>query len=184
MTKVGIIAEHPTDTHAMIALLNRKYEGVEWITLIRGKNGSELDNVKIKHLLRVEYQITKPDLVLFIRDLDSHEEDSESLDKRKAWFTDFKSVVDKKAILLLHIEEIESLLLADVSVLNRYYNVKLEEVDDCMKIKSPKEYIKERVKRYSQGDNRSLLGMCDYEVLLKRCRYFKKFDEDFQAKLN
>lgn len=184
MIKVGIIAEHPTDTNAMIALLAKRYEGIEWISLIRGKNGSELENVKIKHVLRVEYQVSKPDLVLFIRDLDSHEDDQESVDKRKAWYTDFRSVVDKKAILLLHIEEIESLLLADVSVLNKYYNAGLEEVEDCMRIKSPKEYIKERIKRYSQGDNKYLLGMCDYGALLQKCRYFKKFDEDFQAKLN
>ena len=65
-----------------------------------------------------------PDIVIFIRDLDGLETDTdfkEKKAKRQEYFTKSKSVVDKKALYLLNIYEIEALILADIEAFNAFY---------------------------------------------------------------
>ena len=55
----------------------------------------------------LEYRLKKPDIVIFIRDLDGLKNNSTQVTLRKQYFTDFNSVVNRNGILLLHIYEIE-----------------------------------------------------------------------------
>jgi hypothetical protein len=181
MIRIGMIGEYPSDTKAIANLLNKKYaDAIEFFPLIRDVHGSNLENQKIKHLLRREYQIEQPDFVLFIRDLDGLEHHAEKLIYRKACFTDFNSVIDKKGILLLNIFELEALLLTDIEAVNKYYGAKIDHVEDCMIIESPKEFLKKKISSYSTGHNPDLFGLLDYKNVIAKCRYYKKFDEDFE----
>jgi hypothetical protein len=149
--------------------------------LIRNVHGSNLDNQKIKHLLRREFQIERPDFVLFVRDLDGLEHHAEQLNYRKACFTEFNSVIDKKGILLLNIYELEALLLTDIEAVYKYYGKEIGHVEDCMLIESPKEFLKKNISAYSTGHNPDLFGLLDFKIVVAKCRYFKKFDEDFES---
>jgi hypothetical protein len=182
MIRVGMIGEYPSDTKAIANLLNKKYaDTIEFFPLIRDVHGSNLDNQKVKHLLRREYQIERPDFVLFVRDLDGLEHHMEQLNYRKACFTDFNSVIDKKGILLLNIFELEALLLTDMETVNKYYGKKIDHVADCMLIESPKEFLRKKISNYSTGHNPDLFALLDYKIVIAKCRYFKKFDEDFES---
>jgi len=87
MLKIGMVGEYPTDIKSVSNLLMQRYkEAIHLFPLIYDVHGSSLENPKIKHQLRREYQIEKPDRVLFIRDLDGLENDAQSLEKRKAYF--------------------------------------------------------------------------------------------------
>lgn len=181
MIRIGMIGEYPSDTKAIENLLNKKYANViEFFTLIRGVHGSNLDNQKIKHLLRKEYEIEKPDFVLFVRDLDGFEHHEEKIKYRKTCFTDFNSVINKKGILLLNIYELEALLLTDIEAVSKYYGNEISDVKDCMFIESPKEFLKNSINNYSTGHNPELFALLDYKIVIAKCRYFKKFDEDFE----
>jgi hypothetical protein len=149
--------------------------------MLKNNNGSNLDNQKIKRQLRREYEIEKPDYVLFIRDLDGLEHHVELLNYRKTWFSDLKSVIDKKGILLLNIFELEALLLTDIEIVNKYYGSNIEPVEDCMKIEQPKEFLSTRITKYLTGHNKHLFALLNYDIVTTRCRYFKKFDEEFES---
>src|SRR5438067_522805 len=119
MIRIGMIGEYPSDTKAIANLLNKKFAGnVEFFSLIYDVHGSNLDNQKIKHQLRREYQMEKPDYVLLVRDLDGLEHHLDQINYRKTCFAELNSVIDKKGILLLNIFELEALLLTDIEVVN------------------------------------------------------------------
>jgi hypothetical protein len=54
-------------------------------------------------------------------------------------------------------------------------------LEDCMKIEQPKEFLGERISKYLTGHNIELFSMLKYEIVVEKCRYFKKFDEDFES---
>nr|MBA3987333.1 hypothetical protein [Flavobacteriales bacterium] len=127
MKKIGLIGEAPNDTNSFINLFsNHCSEKGYFVNLINDIHGSMLENQKTKHLLRKEYESHKPDFVVFIRDLDGLETDIDQVDRRKAYFTEFNSVIDKKGIYLLNIFEIEALILADIEAFNDLYNCQIE----------------------------------------------------------
>lgn len=81
--KIGLVGEAPNDTRAIQNLLGRRYRHLSFVTLLNRINGSMLDNKKaINQLLSVEFEEQKPDIVIFIRDLDSHEKDKKKLQER------------------------------------------------------------------------------------------------------
>lgn len=172
-----MIGEYPVDIDATRRLLEKRFSTVVFFPLIYDVHGSSLENPKIKRLLRREYEINKPDYVLFTRDLDSHESDADQLQKRKDYFRNFNSVVDKKGFLLLHIQELEAILLSNVSILNEYYKVSLDPIIDCMEIPSPKDYLKQRIREYSTGDNKTLFELYDIDHVIANCKYFERFIE-------
>lgn len=91
--RIGLVGEAPNDTEAIKNLLNKKYSALEFFFMLNNINGSNLDNQKTKRLLRIEYEFEKPDIVIFIRDLDSVLPNKKKLYERKNYFTEFNSVV-------------------------------------------------------------------------------------------
>jgi len=81
----------------------------------------------------------------------------------------------------LNIFELEALLLTDIEAVNKYYGAKVDHVEDCMIIESPKELLKMKISSYSTGHNPDLFALLDYKIVIAKCRYFKKFDEDFES---
>jgi hypothetical protein len=75
--KIGLVGEDPNDTKSIENLLVRQYPQLNFVTLLYRVNGSMLDNNKAINSIRREFEIQKPDLVIFIRDLDSHEKGKE-----------------------------------------------------------------------------------------------------------
>jgi hypothetical protein len=85
--KIGLVGEAPNDTESIKNLLEKRYTGLEFVSMLKIINGSNLDSQKTKRLLRVEYQQQKPDIVIFIRDLDSTLPNKSKLYERKNYFT-------------------------------------------------------------------------------------------------
>ena len=103
--------------------------------------------------------------------------------ERKAYFTSSNSVVDKKGIPLLHIYEIEALILTDVTNFNKIYGTDLHEVVDVMLIEEPKEYLKKASNKYSESHNATIFETIDFDKTLN-CRYFRRFIENLDKILN
>ena len=114
--KIGLVGEAPNDVQSIKNLFERFYkveDDFEFIFLLNNINGSQLEQQKTKHFLSLEYRLKKPDIVIFIRDLDGLKNNSTQVTLRKQYFTDFNSVVNRNGILLLHIYEIEALILSE-----------------------------------------------------------------------
>lgn len=174
--KIGLVGEAPNDTQSIKNLLEKKYFPAdhEFVFMLQRTNGSSLDSQKTKRLLRIEYEIQRPDIVIFIRDLDSILPNKEKLYERKFYFTNSNSVVDKKGIPLLHIYEIEALILADINTFNKIYGTNLPEIQNVMTIPEPKEYLKLASKKYNESQNEDIFKLIDFNKTLD-CEYFSRF---------
>lgn len=180
---IGLVGEAPSDTSSIQNLLQRKYSHVNYFTMLNGINGSMLDNQKTKRLLRIEYELTKPQVVVFIRDLDGLVNEQDKIDARKKYFSDFNSVVDKKGILLLNIYEIEALIFADVDSFNLRYSSTIQFDEDPSEIKDPKGILKEGCKKYKESENPEIFKILSFDKLLT-CAYFKEFCNKFEKSIS
>ena len=115
---IGLVGEAPNDTLSVKNLLVNRFpeNKYTYITLLNRVNGDNLEYQKIKRWLRIEFETKKPDIVIFIRDLDGLAHEKDKIKKRKEYFSEFNSVVNKKGIFLLHIYEIEALILTDILI--------------------------------------------------------------------
>lgn len=181
--KIGLVGEAPNDTQSIKNLLVKKYANLDFFFMLQRINGANLDSQKTKRFLRIEYQTEKPDIVIFIRDLDAVLPNKKKLYERKDYFTNFNSVVDKKGIHLLHIYEIEALILADIKTFNRKYKVSIKEVRNVMDISEPKEYLRKRARNYNESKNSEIFEELVFDVVLANCNYFSEFISDFDKLL-
>lgn len=180
--KIALVGEAPNDTLSIKYLLEKKYKNFNFFSMLKIINGSSLDSQKTKRLLRIEFQIEKPDLVIFIRDLDSTLPNKSKLYERKNYFSSSLRVVNKKGIPLLNIYEIEALILTDVENFNSIYGTDLKEISNVMEIPEPKEYLKNTTKKYSESQNSEIFKTIDFDKVLK-CVYFERFINNFEKKI-
>ena len=186
--RVGLLGETPNDTTAMQALLVRRYgDRVTFFTLVRGVTGDSLKDALERKLIRREYQCERPDLVLFIRDLDALETDRAQYRARQREFREINALLDGKAIYLLHIYTIEALIAAHIAVFEDHYQCQCPINGDVMLIEKPVELFKAVTKtckkQYKEGHCADLLAQADYDQLLANCRYFRDFDAAFAARV-
>lgn len=188
--RVALIGEAPGDTEAIRNLLAQHYNRLDFVELLRRINGSMLDNKKaISRLLRVEYELYKPDIVIFIRDLDALEDNKDAKDKRQEIFSYSNSIVNKNGIFLLNIFELEALILSDIEIFNVEYDCDVNNVTDPMNIREPKEFLITATKRskvqFLETHNPEIFRKLRFDVVRQNCRYFdafiKKFDKTISA---
>lgn len=182
--KIGLVGEAPSDTSAIQNLLSRKYQQLEFVTLLNNIKGSMLDNKKaISRLLRIEYETQAPDVIIFIRDLDSLETDKKARRKRQEIFSYSNRIVDKIGIFLLNIFEIEALILADIEVFNDCYNCAIDITVDPMTIPMPKEVLINATRgsnnQFEESHNPLLFSLLHFDNLKINCRYFASFIRKF-----
>jgi len=183
--KIGLVGESPHDTKSVSNLLKRIYPGFSFIDMIPDIHGSQLDQMQpTKARLRLEFQFEKPDLVIFIRDLDALKKDFAQYRKRVSYFQEFRTVVNKKAIFLLFIWEIEALILCDLKSFNIMYNCDCSNEIDPHEVEAPKEVLKKLNHKYSQVHNPEIFNKLDVEKIKTTSKYFsdflKKVDNFFQ----
>ena len=71
MKRIGLIGEDPNDTIAIKNLLVKKYPGLFICEpLLRNERGNNLDTKKYSARLKIEFEDIKPDIVIFVRDVD------------------------------------------------------------------------------------------------------------------
>ena len=85
--KIGLVGEAPNDVKSIRNLLIKKYSDFEFVFMLQRINGANLDSQKTKRFLRIEYENQKPDIVIFIRDLDSLLPNIKKLYERKDYFS-------------------------------------------------------------------------------------------------
>lgn len=174
--KIGLVGEAPNDTQSIKNLLLKKYTDTsyEFVFMLQRINGSSLDSQKTKRLLRIEFELQKPNFVIFIRDLDSTLPNKSKLDGRKIYFNNSNNIVDKRGIHLLHIYEIEALILADIETFNKIYKTQIKKFEDVMKVKEPKELLKKASKNYNESHNPEIFDKLNFNKVLE-CIYFENF---------
>lgn len=182
--KIGLVGEAPNDTQSIKNLLQKKYTDLDFVFMLQRINGANLDSQKTKRFLRIEFESQKPDIVIFIRDLDAILPNKKKLYERKEYFTNSNSVVNKKGVPFLNIYEIEALILADIDSFNRFFGVKIPKVENVMLVPEPKEYLRERAKKYNESKNSEIFNELSFETVFDNCEYFKRFVINFDKLLS
>jgi hypothetical protein len=187
MKQIGIISENPNDTAALKALFEREYKDLECFDLLPRINGSELDDKrsnKAVRILRRNYEIYEPDYVLYVRDLDGFLYEKEKVVHRKQRFTKFNKVVDKKAIFMLNIYEIEALILADFDCFKTFFDNKDWDFDTkrAHLQENPKEKLMEFAP-YKEADCIRLFEKINIKTLCENHPHFAKFMIEFNKML-
>ncbi|MCE3295497.1 MAG: hypothetical protein K0R65_1211 [Crocinitomicaceae bacterium] len=182
--KVALVGEAPNDTLSIQNLLVKRYSSnISFFSLLNRINGSQLDNQKTKRFLRIEYETKKPDIVIFIRDLDDILPSVEKIANRKLYFSSSNSVVDKKGIFLLNVFEIEALILADIETFNKIYNCNIKSIPEPMSIIEPKELLRSYSKDYNESHNPDVFKKLNFENTLN-CSYFNLFILKLDQEIN
>jgi hypothetical protein len=188
MIKVGLVGEDPNDTSSIQNLLEKRYrKQVRFHTLTKRIKGYDLDTGKIKKILPIEFEDTKCDLVIFIRDLDSLQSDNIKLKQRLNWFKELNALVNKKGLLLLNIWELEALILGDIDTFNTEYKISHRVKSNPMFQTNPKEFLKQLTAKSNNQFHESkcpeLFKKLDINLIEKNCSCFSSFITEFDKKL-
>lgn len=171
--KIGLVGENPSDTNCIEILLKKEFDEVfTYVHLVKNINGSNLEHQKTKHILRKEFESHRPDLVIFVRDLDTLRGDKNQWRKRKDYFIDFNGVVDKLGIPFFIIYELEAIILSDINAFNQMYKTSLiiDKAPDLYP--EPKEYLMNAHKYYDTGDNVELFEALNITVVKQNYKYY------------
>ncbi len=197
MKKVLLFGEAPNDTSSIASLMRLRYEeDASFGNLVEDINQEQIKNEfkggvlltkdkplksKLRRLINTSYRIKKPDLIIFVIDLDSLENDREKKIGRQEIFNRYNTQVEDKGILLLNIFELEALLLADIKVVNDFYKIEMTYDGDPMLQVDPKGHIKKYCK-YEEAHSPELFSKLNFDNVIK-VRYFQKFITEFEQKL-
>jgi len=184
--KICLFGESPNDTGSIAGLLTKRFPKMQCVTFGGTMPGSHVDHVR-RASLALKAKVKKEgniNAVIFIRDLDAPRTDAEAVKNRNEWFRNLSKEFSGTSILLLHIQQSEALLLADIAVVNSKYGVNLKYTKNPEGEANPKKYLKDKTykgkRKYSENDAAELYSLLDYEKLLK-VPYFKAFHTELDS---
>lgn len=185
MVRIGVISENNKNDGKAIADWFRKNfpNQFDFYALLQNIHGGSLDDKNSNHLvlkLRREFELETLDYVLYIRDLDALISDKTKLKFRKNRFRRFSKVVDKKAIFMLNIVEIEALILADFDTFKQHNNqsdLHFENIQ-AAEIENPSDYL-EKNTSYQKSDLSTIIPLLNLETLKANHKHFKTFLTEF-----
>lgn len=186
---VGLIGEDPNDTEAIKFLLQQKIcTGVSYQHLMKNVRGHQLDNERTRISLKIECERKKPEILIFIRDVDGICTQKDKINKCEVWHKNLSKELGIKNILLLNIYELEALIFADISAFNSIYKTSIKGNRNVTYIKEPKEELiratRKLQKKYSESDCPQLFKAMNIENVLNNCAYFRHFFDSYVAALS
>ncbi len=189
--KIGIFGESPYESKAIASLLSKQHNktGARFAPMLKNLPGGQLLSAKAVRLFSAEMEL-HGDFhgVIVMHDLDAPPTNTAKRKEIIEWYNQFKQIAYCQSILLLNIEELEALLLADIETVNAAYKCKLKFTANPEYQSKPKEYLKERTysanKRssYKESDVEKLFDKVNYDNLLK-VPYFKAFHDELEELL-
>ena len=180
--KIGIVSEnYKNDGEPIAMLLGRYLKGkAVFMQFCKNLNGNQLDTFKAFTMLENECKKQKPDIVLFIRDLDSDKKQK----LRTIYFEKCKSCIEEtQTVFLLFVYEIEALALADLKTVEAFYHLKkpIQFTKTPEKQTNPKGFLQENT-TYSESDMRELVQIFNLNEL-KTYTVWNDFIENISSKI-
>lgn len=179
---IGLLGEHPqNDSEAIQHLLKRHVPKEQFKILLKNVRGSQLDSKKTKRILEKELLTNPCKFVVFIRDLDGLESETDKIKEKQQWFAEFKHY--KNDLFLLNIYELEALILADITTFNQLYNCQIKFTSNPMFKTDPKAFLKTKTyhlsKKYHESHASEIFKHLNIQTLIEKCAYFKTFITHF-----
>jgi hypothetical protein len=188
MINIGLIGEDPNDTSSIKNLLDSEYKHkAKFIPLAKNIKGHQLDNPKLKKVLKIEYGEKRCKYVIFIRDLDGFESQKSKVKLRQDWFNDLNKIVDGKGLLLLNIWELEALILSDIKTFNEIYGIDYKFSKNPSLQKDPKELLMQITsksnKKFKESHCPEIFRQLRSDEIKKKCKKFNDFIVELESKI-
>ena len=122
--RIGLVGKNEFDSRSIKNLLQDLFVENVIFTVVGHLKGDQVNSGKLERILKIEEQFH--DMFIIIRDLDGFESEKEKVQERQTWFNKINQSINKKGIFLLHIQAIESLILADIQAFNHWANVNIK----------------------------------------------------------
>lgn len=188
MMHVGLFGESPYDTNAVYNLLSKHYANrLKFVKLSTIKDATILKRTgKMLKLLEAEIE-DNPNIsaIIFMRDLDSDDNDKKARKDRLDWFKELSKPLPRKTLLLLNVYELEALILADIETFNSLFKTSIQFKGDPMTQKDPKEFLEQKTRRskrkFTVSENPEIFKHLNFEQVRQKCRYFKEFIRDLES---
>ncbi|MGB0429144.1 MAG: hypothetical protein ACPGLV_01630 [Bacteroidia bacterium] len=179
--KIGIVGESPNDTKGLEALLKKGHEDQVFKSVFGNRKQHHKAHKKLNTLLKIELKSGNYDAIVVSTDLDDHPSQTEKIRAQKDWFNKVKKDLDVRFFLLLHIYEIEALILSDIKSVLTNYGGKCSFSGNPMMQKDPKEFLEKKWSgtkfKYKENKCPEILAKLDYAIVKYNCAYFKAFDK-------
>lgn len=181
--RIGIIGEDPYDTNVIKNLLSREYP-FQFKPILKNIKGDQLSSQKTKRLLKIELKSSTYHIIIYTRDLDGLETETDKIENVSNWFNDLDALSKSTGILLLNIYELEALILADIDTFNSLFGTRINFRGNPMFKREPKEYLKTQTRKcrrkFNVSENPLIFKNLRIEALIKNCPYFKEFITTFE----
>ncbi|CAN5918523.1 hypothetical protein BH11BAC7_BH11BAC7_08340 [soil metagenome] len=186
MLRIGMIGESEYDRDALKMLLNRYYQGLVFIPLLKKVNGTQLDQEKTLDILELEFSGKKCDALIIQRDLDADISDDRKTKERNEFFGNIQNRVEAKSFFLLHVHTLEALIIADLDSFNKRFKAEATYSGNPMHREKPKQWLRDKCKiqRYEAKDSPELFSQLDIGKLKSKVSYFNKFINELEEYIN
>jgi hypothetical protein len=121
---------------------------------------------------------------LYVRDLDTPPSNQKMKNKREEWFKRLDNSNNCKGILMLNVQELEALILADIDTFNKIYSSKINYKGNPEVQNNPKEFLKSKTKKgkrkFTESDNPEIFEKLDINKLHQKSSHFQLFIKEFE----
>ncbi|MDQ3108771.1 MAG: DUF4276 family protein [Bacteroidota bacterium] len=186
MLRIGMIGESEYDRDALKTLLNKHYENLQFIPLLKRVNGTQLDQKRTLDLLEFELSSKKIDALIVQRDLDADVNDENKTGERAVFYQGIKNKATAQSFFLLHIHTLEALIIADLDGFNKRFKTEATFNGNPMFQEKPKKWLRDKCKhqRYEPKDSPNLFSELDIDKLKNKVPYFKTFITELEEYIN
>ena len=189
MINVGLVGDDPNDTSSINHLLSGQYGGaVQFLTMVRGIRGTQLETLKFRNALKVELEKRQCEFAIFIRDLDAFSSQKDRVEERDRWFKlSSAHCGGNQHLFLLNIWELEGLIFGDIECFNGLYGTSIKGGRNPMQIRNPKEELRnatfKQKKRFEVSHCPDIFAKLDLRKIRANCTNFNLFLDQFDKLL-
>lgn len=172
--RIGLVGENEFDSKSMKNLFQDLFKEKVIFSIVGHLKGDQVNSGKLERILRVEEEFH--DIFIIIRDLDGFESEKEKVQARQHWFEKINQSINQKGIFLLHIQSIESLILADIHAFNHWANVNLKYDKNPMFEPKPALFLERHSnQKYKKSDNPEIFKVLNINLLKQNHKGFSSF---------
>jgi hypothetical protein len=184
--RIGVVGENKSDIKAIANLLKQRFDTqIELFQMLKNMAGAMLDQdkgYKAADQITLEFDLYKPNFVLYIRDLDDDISNRVKLDFRLQNFDKIAQKLPQKAIFMLNVYEIEALILADFESLKTVFHLKTDyDSDTASSTQNPKEVLNTFLPK---AKNTDLFTLINIERVAQNHRFFAAFLIEFEKMIH
>ena len=188
MKHIAVIGESLFDTKPLCQIWNKRYlKKARFSTVLKRLEGSVLYSKKIGRMIKADMQSSDYDFIIVVRDLDAGRSNHKQWSTVQDWYSELSEHFPNN-ILLLNVQELEALILADIETFNAIYKTSIKFPGNPEALNSPKDFLISAThgkrKRFEVKDNQQLIPRLDFTKVEAKCKFYRDFIVELEQLLS